>query len=204
MKVGRSVLIASLLLSHLPRTDAFAPRGGCLGRVPYRQHLRNVRHMASSPVTGEEPQGSETKSLESLPPPPSSQQQQQPAFVNDGPFAWMQPFLDIIGFVPGNTMVGAVPINATASATTSQNKLDETQWAARRQQATEALQNIGPAERERRDQVGNVFLVLSAVYATWASLLADHGGWTGHVLRALLSVPLTMAVGYKLSAQQGL
>ena len=120
----------------------------------------------------------------------------------------MQPYLNLIGFVPGNTLMGAVPIKADRNNNNNNNNknnnIDKSQAAALRQQAAQALQNIGPEERARRDQVGNAMLAVSAVYITWATLIADDGGTSGHVLRALAALPLFFAAGYKLSAQQGL
>jgi hypothetical protein len=45
---------------------------------------------------------------------------------------------------------------------------------------------------------------LSAAYVGWASLIADDGGLSGHILRFLSVIPLFLAVGYKLSAETGL
>ena len=123
-------------------------------------------------------------------------------FQNDGPFAWMLPYMSTMGFVQGNTLMGAIPMKPDSNS--NNNMVTETEAAARRQEAAASLQNIGPEERQRRDRNGNIMIALSATYVTWASFLADDGGVTGHVLRAFLAMPLFLAVGLKLSAQEGL
>ena len=185
MKAGRLLLLAALVGSA-SRVEGFVvPRPG---RAVHPSPKPSFFQASSSNVeTTIQPAPSET-----------SLQKDTQVFTNDGLFAWMQPYLKIMGFVEGKTLVGAVPMS------TNNNKRDAAQSAALRRQAADALQNIGDEERARRDTLGNVLVGLSLVYATWASLLADDGGLTGHVLRALLALPLFLAVGFKLSAQQGL
>eukprot|EP00977_Amphora_coffeiformis_P021289 scaffold9134_cov170-Amphora_coffeaeformis.AAC.13 len=111
----------------------------------------------------------------------------------------MQPFLNTMGFVEGSTLKGAVPMK-----TDDVKRVGDAEATARRQEAADNLQNIGQEERDRRDQIGNIMIAVSAVYVVWASLIADDGGFTGHALRALLAVPLFFATGFKLSAREGL
>lgn len=187
MKVWRPVLVAALALSQ---ANAFAPR-----TVFVAPQLAPGLSLQMSSTLETETENDETATV--VAPAPAG-----PAvFENNGLFSWMQPYLNLFGFVPGNTLVGAVPIKTDGR---NNNNIDQSHAAALRQQAAQALQNIGPEERARRDQVGNAMLAVSAVYVTWATLLADDGGTSGHVLRALAALPLFFAAGFKLSAQQGL
>jgi hypothetical protein len=120
-------------------------------------------------------------------------------FRNDGAFAWMLPYMEVIGWKPGQTLYGAMPVHTDATVVVPPAAV-----AARRDAAAEALQNIGSDERARRAQLGTAFAAVALVYATWASLLADDGGLTGHLLRLGLVVPLFLAEGFQVSAEEGL
>jgi hypothetical protein len=122
-----------------------------------------------------------------------------PDFRNDGAFAWMLPYMEVIGWKPGQTLYGAMPINTDDTVV-----VPPATAAARRDAAAEALQNIGSDERARRAQLGTAFGAVALVYATWATLGADGGGLTGHLLRFGVAVPLFLAVGFKVSAEEGL
>ncbi|KAG7362900.1 hypothetical protein IV203_026260 [Nitzschia inconspicua] len=118
-------------------------------------------------------------------------------FVNDGPMAWMKPYLDLFGMTEGNTLNYALPSEAKINTT------DE-QAAQLRKEAARTLTNIGREERQRRGQAANVFAILTAVYAVWAALVADNGGLEGHLVRFGTVLPLFFTFGYKLSEETGL
>lgn len=124
----------------------------------------------------------------------------QDEFVNDGPLAWLQPYLDMFGIEPDSgkqVFFGPIAVNVD-------KPVDEATATKRRQQAAEDMVNIGPEERSRRDKAGNVMLSLASIYVVWASLFADDGGIGGHFLRFLSIFPIFLGVGYKLSAKFGL
>ena len=122
------------------------------------------------------------------------------SYQNDGPFAFMQDFLEIGGLTKEGKSIyfGAFTKDANPNATPAEEA------AKVRQLASENLTNIDDAERARRDQAGDVMTVLSAMYVLWASLFADDGGFGGHVLRMIAVMPIFLAYGYKKSAQSGL
>jgi hypothetical protein len=117
---------------------------------------------------------------------------------------WMVPFLNTLGFKEGTTTYYgpiAVPLESVASSATP---FSAEQTAQLRQQAAQQLINIGPDERERRRQAGQVMYVLSAVYIVWSTLWIDQGDLLGHLVRFVAALPLFLAVGYQRSAQEGL
>lgn len=121
-------------------------------------------------------------------------------FQNNGIFAWMVPYLKKMGIQEGKTlMYGPLAFDLDEATKTSMEQAQKL-----RELAAESLVNIGPAERERRNQAGTVMLALSAIYISWATLFADDGGIGGHILRFLGAIPLFFAVGYKVSAKRGL
>lgn len=125
---------------------------------------------------------------------------EQESFVNNGPLAWMQMYLDLFGVQEGKSVFfGPIPVEVDES-----QRLSTDDARQRRQQAAVDLTNINMDERQRRDKAGNVMWIASAVYIAWASLIADDGGFSGHVLRFCSVVPTFLAVGYKLSAKTGL
>mmetsp|Transcript_4755 Transcript_4755/g.10213 ORF Transcript_4755/g.10213 Transcript_4755/m.10213 type:complete len:168 (-) Transcript_4755:447-950(-) len=122
------------------------------------------------------------------------------SYQNDGPFAFMQDFLEVGGLTKEGKSIyfGAFTIDADPDATPPEE-------AARlRQAAAESLTNIGDEERARRDRAGDVMTVVSAAYVLWATLIADDGGFGGHVLRMAAAMPIFLAYGYKESAKSGL
>jgi hypothetical protein len=125
-------------------------------------------------------------------------------FENTGAFAWMKPYLQAMGFTQGKTLYGALPLPAGFLDKPSSPSSSTAASSSNQQYEINDLQNIGIDERARRDQVGDVMLAASVLYGTWASLWADHGGSMGHVLRGGLALPLFFAVGFKLSAKEGL
>jgi hypothetical protein len=185
-RVTTAVILAAAALAALPASQGFTatpfrlPTRYAFGRV----HDRVRRSSTPTPVFAASPEQADDAATD---------------FSNDGAFAWMLPYMEVIGWKPGKMLYGALPVDVDASAVVPAETA-----AARRNAAAETLQNIGTDERARRDQLGNVFVAASLVYATWASLLADEGGLTGHVLRLCLAVPLFLAVGLKVSAQEGL
>lgn len=129
-----------------------------------------------------------------------SENAKQVEFVNDGPLAWMQSYLDLGGIKEGKSVyMGPFGVDVDAS-----NRVTESQASAFRQQAACDLRNIGPDERARRDKAGDVMTALSAAYVVWAALIADDGSIIGHLLRFMAAVPIFFAIGYKVSAQKGL
>jgi hypothetical protein len=121
----------------------------------------------------------------------------QGAFVNDGPFSWMTNYLFL--HETGKSMAFGIPVDADESRETSPDQI-----ARQKQELATNLMNIGMEERERRRQAGNVFVVVTAVYALWAALVGDHGDFQGHVLRFMSVLPLFLAQGYRKSAKAGL
>lgn len=129
------------------------------------------------------------------------QQQRTEEFVNKGPMAWMQQFLDIAGVVPGQTIAYG-PF--TTGAVKESDRKPPKEAARLREEATKNLQNIDMEERNRRKGASEIMTVLTVVYALWATFLGDQGDLTGHVLRFGTIFPLFLAVGYRLSADTGL
>jgi hypothetical protein len=121
-------------------------------------------------------------------------------FLNEGPFAWMGQYLSLSGLKEGKgIMYGVFPVDVDESQRPTTEETEKL-----RRKAAEDLINIGPEERKRRDEAGTVMLGLAAVYIAWASLIADDGGLTGHLLRFFAVFPLFLGLGYKLSAATGL
>jgi hypothetical protein len=117
-------------------------------------------------------------------------------FVNDGLFSFMQNFLTL--HEDGKSMAYGIPVAADESRRSSPEKV-----AAEREEYAKKLMNIGMEERERRRNAGETFQVVTAVYICWAALI-DQGDFTGHILRFLVVLPLFFAVGYRLSADEGI
>ena len=128
-------------------------------------------------------------------------EQQRQEFVNKGPMAWMQQFLDLAGVVPGQTI--AYGPFTTGSVKESDRK-PAPEAERLRAEATQNLQNIDMEERNRRRGASEIMTVLTVIYAIWAALLGDQGDFAGHVLRFGTIFPLFLAVGYRLSADTGL
>jgi hypothetical protein len=124
----------------------------------------------------------------------------QAAFVNNGPFAPLAPILELGGITPGKAItngVFAVPVDES-------KKVSEEVATKLRVQASQDLVNIGAEERTRRDVLGTYIGLLAGAYLVWASLFADDGGISGHLLRLLAILPVFIAGGYKASARTGL
>lgn len=122
------------------------------------------------------------------------------SYQNDGPFSFMKDFLEIGGLTKEGKSIyfGVLTKDANTAATPPEEALKL------RKLATENLTNIDDAERARRDQAGDVFIALSAIYIIWTSLFADDGGFSGHFLRFASIIPIFLAYGYKKSARDGL
>jgi hypothetical protein len=182
MKISPPTLAAWLAVTNSSAgIAAFAPQRSVLQRSFVRR--RNSVRFQSTPQTDSEPTINE-----------------KGAFVNDGPLAGMTTYLDKLGLKEGKSVYfGALTIDVDESKRNS-----EEEAAALRQKSAEDLTNIGMDERDRRDKAGNVMWAVSAAYVGWASLIADDGGLSGHLLRFLSVIPLFLAVGYKLSAETGL
>ena len=188
MKVGLAVLCAALLA---PLSTGFVVRPSALARNTLASSTPLQLPSTIENESDKESTESATKST------PSSD---DPVFQNEGLFAWMKPFMKAMGFVEGNVLYGGVPMAANGAEGTS---ADTDAINAEKYTITD-MQNIGIAERIRRDKIGEFLLAISALYATWATLVADDGGFTGHALRAGVLLPFFFAAGYKRSAEEGL
>jgi len=120
-------------------------------------------------------------------------------FVNDGLFSWMQPFLDMFGFVEGNTVYYGPGVAVDES-----NFPSLQEQFARRNEASENMMNIGMEERERRREGGEIAYKATIAYALFSSLLLDDGSLSGHFVRFAIALPLFFAIGYTKSADSGL
>lgn len=173
MKVSRHVLMLILLV--VQPAVAFAPHGSARNLVEKAVSIhRSTRLFVSEPED----------------------------FENNGPLAWMIPYLSALGLEPGTgkqVVFGPIAMDLPES-----QKTNEEQAATRRKQAAENLVNIGPEERERRAQAGSIMLAVSAVYVAWTALIGDDGGIAGHLLRFLSVFPIFLGLGYKISAETGL
>lgn len=123
---------------------------------------------------------------------------------NDGPFAWMAPYVDLFGYRQGKSLVGAIPTDIKASPDYDTLKLTQEQISERRAAAERDLTNISPEERERRAEVAQVALKVCGAYAIFSSLILDGGDAGGHFARFLVLLPLFAWRGYDLSAKSGL
>jgi hypothetical protein len=121
------------------------------------------------------------------------------SYNNDGPFAFMQDFLEMGGLTKeGKSIYFGVLTKDSGTETPPED-------AARlRQLAAENLTNIDDAERARRDQAGDVMTIVAILYTIWASLIADNGDFSGHIIRLVSMMPIFLAYGYKKSAKSGL
>ena len=124
--------------------------------------------------------------------------------VNDGPFAWMVPYLALFGFRNGKSLVGAIPTDPQASPDYDTLKLTQKEISERSAAAERDLTNISPEERERRAEVAQVALKVCSAYAIFSSLILDNGNISGHFARFLVILPLFVYRGYDLSAKSGL
>jgi len=116
---------------------------------------------------------------------------------NDGIYSWMYPYMNLLGFKSGNTLVGAVAQEATA-------EFSAVEMEALRQKAAEEMANISDDERARRGEMSNVCYAASAVYAAVSGILLDDGLFTGHLIRFAIFLPLVTARGLQISANRGL
>ena len=126
------------------------------------------------------------------------------SYQNDGLFSFMRPFLEIGGLVEEGKRINLGGLNPLALTTEANTEATSEDAAKLRQQAAENLTNIDDAERARRDQAGDVMIKASVIYVLWASLIADDGDFSGHVLRFLAVLPIFLAYGLKESAKSGL
>ena len=110
-------------------------------------------------------------------------------FVNDGLFSWMQPFLDMFGFVEGNTVYYGPGVAVDES-----NFPSLQEQFARRNEASENMMNIGMEERERRREGGEIAYKATIAYALFSSLLLDDGSLSGHFVRFAIALVCTQAI----------
>lgn len=104
-------------------------------------------------------------------------------FENDGLFAWMQPYLDLFGFVEGNTVYYGPGVAVDPS-----NIPSEEEQARLRKEAVENMMNIGMGERERRRQGGEIATKVAIGYAIVSSIFLDDGSFEGHFVRLGLAL----------------
>jgi hypothetical protein len=123
-------------------------------------------------------------------------------FVNQGPFSFMEPYLDLLGFKPGRQIMGAIPQEAANSMLAV--PMTEQEAERRRRAAEMEMVNISDEERQRRLEIAKVAAFVSALYISWATLIADQGDMFGHFLRFAAFVPLVLAWGFYQSGKQGL
>lgn len=124
--------------------------------------------------------------------------------TNNGPFAWMAPYVDLFGYRPGKALVGAIPQDPTASPDYNTLTLTPSEISERRAAAEQDLTNISPEERERRAGAAEVALKACGAYAIFSSLILDHDDIAGHLARFLIILPLFAWRGLDLSAKSGL
>ena len=108
--------------------------------------------------------------------------------------------VDLFGYRPGKTLVGAIPLDSSMSSP----KLTPEEKQKRAEDAERDLTNISPEERERRAAGAEIALKVAGVYAIVSSLLLDDGSFGGHLARFPVLLPLVFWRGYSLSAQSGL
>jgi hypothetical protein len=192
MRILPLALISWLGVSCCNRgATAFAPRSSV------SQNTDFVRQPVARLVTPSETDAESKGIIELI---AKEDSEQQGEFDNNGPLAWMQTYLDLLGVKEGKSVFfGPIPVNVDESKRTTHDEATK-----RRETAARDLTNINMDERQRRDQAGSIMWVVSALYIAWASLIADDGGLSGHLLRFLSVVPTFLAVGYKLSAKTGL
>lgn len=185
-----------------PRAAIVAPSS----RQETTNRKRTSRTAAAGPVRDEDAETTTPTAAATAAAAASATETSSPdkEFKNDGPFAWMLPYMDVMGFRKGKKLYGAVPMdNNHNNRLLGQQELSSLEAAERRRRAVAELQNIGDEERARRAGVGKVLAGLSVVYAAWSgAMVADGDG--GHVVRAALAVPLLLSVGYQKSARAGL
>lgn len=186
MKVLPWALTVLVATSLNTRVDAFCPKSPVVGvrqSITGTSSRTTILARQTSPVTTE------------------SDIDQPKDFVNNGPMAWMQEFLDLAGVVPGQTIAYG-PF--TTGIVPESNRKSMTEAAMLRDEAARNLQNIDKDERTRRLEASKIMTLLTAIYAVWAALVGDQGDLVGHLLRFATVFPLFLAVGYRLSAETGL
>ena len=112
----------------------------------------------------------------------------------------MVTYVDLFGYRPGKTLVGAIPQDSSMSSP----KLTPEEIQQRAEEAERDLTNISPEERERRAAGAEIALKVAGGYAIVSSLLLDDGSLGGHLARFAVLLPLFFWRGYSLSAQSGL
>uniref|UniRef100_A0A7S1BAT7 Uncharacterized protein n=1 Tax=Corethron hystrix TaxID=216773 RepID=A0A7S1BAT7_9STRA len=119
-------------------------------------------------------------------------------FFNDGPFAWMAPFMEIGGITEGKRVVWGV-LSADAAGDVSDDA------AVRlRDEAAADMVNIDGEERARRATAAGYILGAAFLYAVISAIFWDDGGVAGHVSRFGVLPLYVLGQGYRASAQEGL
>lgn len=128
--------------------------------------------------------------------------------VNDGPFAWLAPYLDIFGIKKGRDL-GDYSSRLLAGGAALPSKVvtsdDADVTSALRIRSDEDLTNISLDERERRARLAEVCLGITVAYAFVSSVFLDDGySFSGHLSRFAILLPLFSWRGLVLSAESGL
>lgn len=104
-------------------------------------------------------------------------------FVNDGLFAWMQPYLDLFGYVEGNTVV-----YGAGSALDKSNFPSAVEQELLRKEAKDNMMNIGTEERKRRREAGQLAYKLVIGYSIFSSIFLDDGTISGNLARFAIAL----------------
>mmetsp|Transcript_9983 Transcript_9983/g.11614 ORF Transcript_9983/g.11614 Transcript_9983/m.11614 type:complete len:248 (-) Transcript_9983:476-1219(-) len=120
-------------------------------------------------------------------------------FINDGLFGWMQPYLDLFGFVEGKTVYYGPGVPVDELKFPSTEKQQELRKIAR-----EEMTNISMGERNRRREGGEIATMVAIFYALFSSIFLDDGEFSGHLARfaiAMVCKTCTFAVNLYFCSQ---
>ena len=113
----------------------------------------------------------------------NTKKDEKQTFTNDGLFAWMQPYLDLFGFVEGNTVYYGPGVAVDESKFPSKEEQQRL-----REEAEENMMNIGLEERERRRQAGDIAYKVVFAYAILSSIFLDDGTISGNLARFAIAL----------------
>ena len=122
----------------------------------------------------------------------------QDGIVNEGPYSWLAPYLNLGGYRAGNTLIAGVGTKDVKSNYSEQEKEE------RRKKAAEEMINISDEERNRRSELSVKLYQAAIIYAALSSVLLDDGSFGGHLYRFAIVLPITAAYSLQLSAERGL
>jgi len=211
MKNSSLSLLFMLFIWSVSDISAFSPH--CLaGRTPvaFRRNSRITTFLKDSPndtigeLVGTSPVATVTENaVETINVDNSfssaSSSTNSDTFVNDGPLAGFPAALELIGLTEGKS----IAFGMFSKEVDNEMFVSEEEAIKRRANAAAELVNIDMEERYRRKQAGDFLTVVSAVYILWATLIADDGGFVGHLIRAASFFPVFFAYAYKQSAKLG-